>query len=89
MGDPAQGEGVNAKPEDDWTAVSKPPPRRLAPQHTLSKADLGADSPRNKAAIEISKKKGARRTIPDFHSPSPSLQHPTTPHHYTPAALQI
>lgn len=44
--------------EDEWTSVTKPTQRRLAPQHTLSKADLGADSPRNKAAIEISKKKG-------------------------------
>jgi len=26
----------------EWQAVSKPQPRRLAPQHTLSKADLGA-----------------------------------------------
>lgn len=53
-----QGEEGDGKTEDDWTAVSKPPPRRLAPQHTLSKADLGADSPRNKAALEISKKRG-------------------------------
>ena len=43
--------------EEEWQSVSKPTPRRLAPQHTLSKADLGADSPRNKAAVDTSKKK--------------------------------
>lgn len=45
--------------EEEWQSVSKPTPRRLAPQHTLSKADLGADSPRNKAAVDTSKKKRA------------------------------
>ena len=37
----------------EWQAVSKPQPRRLAPQHTLSKADLGA-----KIQLDT-KKKGA------------------------------
>ena len=43
--------------------MTKPQPRRLAPQHTLSKADLGADSPRAKStavAVEPAKKKGTR-----------------------------
>ena len=29
------------KEDEEWQAVTKPQPRRLAPQHTLSKADLG------------------------------------------------
>ena len=56
-------EGESGEPlviaEEEWQSVSKPTPRRLAPQHTLSKADLGADSPRNKAAVDTSKKKRA------------------------------
>ena len=47
--------------EEEWTSVTKAETkRRLAPQHTLSKADLGADSPRAKAtSVETIKKKGA------------------------------
>lgn len=33
--------------EDKWQTATKP--RRLAPQYVVSKQDLGADSPRNRA----------------------------------------
>jgi hypothetical protein len=45
-----------------WTVQSSTKTRRLAPQFTLSKQDLGADSPRNRAATQetvlSTKKKG-------------------------------
>ena len=45
-----------------WTVQSSTKTRRLAPQFTLSKQDLGADSPRNRAAVQdtvlSTKKKG-------------------------------
>ena len=44
---------------DEGWQVSGSAKRRLAPSHTLSHKDLGADSPRSKTmAQELSKKKG-------------------------------
>jgi hypothetical protein len=47
--------------DDAWTVLTSTKTRRLAPAFTLSRKDLGADSPRNAiAALEMAaaKKKG-------------------------------
>lgn len=43
-------------PSGGWSKVDKKVTRRLVPQHSLSKQDLGTDS--NKKADEAAKKKG-------------------------------
>jgi hypothetical protein len=51
--------------EDAWTVSTSTKTRRLAPAFTLSRKDLGADSPRNAiAALEMAaaKKKGTARS---------------------------
>ena len=53
---------IDASVSDDaaWTSVQSSTKRRLVPQHTLSKSDLGVDSPKNKVVHDM-KKKGIPR----------------------------
>jgi len=51
--------GADGQADEGWQVTTKT--RRLAPSHTLSHKDLGADSPRSKATsqeLAASKKKG-------------------------------
>ena len=57
----------NNNPDESWNTVQTATKRRLAPQHVLSKSDLGVDSPKNKAAQEVSKKKGQQRFKLRYH----------------------
>jgi len=55
-GEGESGTGVEA---EEWTSVTKDRPdqkRRLVPQVTLTKNDLGADSPRNREALALKEK---------------------------------
>jgi hypothetical protein len=46
----------NQEQNDEWIVQSKP--RRLVPQHSLSRQDLEADKAKSAAAPELVKKKG-------------------------------
>ena len=44
--------------DSSWTVQSSAKPRRLVPQYSISRQDLGAENDKNKAAAEVAKKKG-------------------------------
>jgi len=53
---------TNTEAIEEWTVQEKKA-RRLAPQFTLSRQDLGADSPKSKAAQETATKKKVKRFL--------------------------
>jgi len=84
-GDPPSGSTTEGDKKeeggDKWQFANKP--RRLAPQHVISKQDLGVDSPRNRALQQTQegKKKGKPLSLDEgvfprqkiFFLPLPSL----------------